>query len=193
MVVGMRRYLVVANQTLGGVHLLRTVGECVAEGACRFHLLIPATAVCRQLLWVEGDAEEVACRRLDAGLACLRAQGVAVTGEVGDADPLEAVQEVLGREEIDEIIVSTLPTGLSRWVRQDLPGRLARLTGLRVRHVVGSLEAVSARVGDEIVVERPDAQGLRKGRVLEVGADAIRPHYLVAWQDGQVSTFFPSV
>jgi hypothetical protein len=193
MVVGMRRYLVVANQTLGGEHLLRTVGECVAQGACRFHLLVPATAVSHQLLWVEGDAEEVASRRLDAGLVCLRAQGVTVMGEVGDADPLEAVQEVLGREEIDEIIVSTLPTGLSRWVGQDLPGRLARSTGLRVRHVVGSFEAVRARVGDQIVVERPYTQGLRKGRVLEVGADATRPHYLVAWQDGQVSTFFPGV
>jgi nucleotide-binding universal stress UspA family protein len=63
----------------------------------------------------------------------LRAKGATADGEVGADDPLEAVREVLDREEpFDRIIVSTLPAGLSRWLKLDLPSKIARLTGVPV-------------------------------------------------------------
>jgi hypothetical protein len=62
-----------------------------------------------------------------------------VTGEVGDPSPALAVSDALERATIDEIIVSTLPSGLSRWIHQDLPHRLERRTGLPIAHVVARI------------------------------------------------------
>lgn len=63
-------------------------------------------------------------RRLEDGRDRLRSVGAHVSGEVGDPDPLVAVKAVLAHREVDEIIVSTLPPGLSHWLRMDVPRRL---------------------------------------------------------------------
>lgn len=65
----------------------------------------------------------------------LKAAGVSVDGRVGDADPVRAVETALKGSQFDEIIVSTLPNRISRWLRQDLPRRLENKTGLPVTHV----------------------------------------------------------
>jgi hypothetical protein len=54
---------------------------------------------------------------------------------VGAPDPLEAVRDAIARQKVDEVIVSTLPPGLSRWLRRGLPQQVERLTGLPVTHV----------------------------------------------------------
>src|SRR5438067_9395199 len=59
------------------------------------------------------------------------------TGEVGDADPLEAANQVLETEDFDEVILSTLPAGISRWVHMDLPHRLGEKVDIPVVHVSG--------------------------------------------------------
>ena len=87
----------------------------------------------------------MARHRLDDALAWMDEEGAAVTGTVGDASPALAVADAVERQIFDEIIVSTLPSGLSRWIHQDLPHRLARRTGLPVCHVVAVVHAEAGR------------------------------------------------
>jgi hypothetical protein len=134
----MRRYLVVANQTLGGEPLLRAIRACRASGPSSFHVLVPATPVNQHGTWTEGKARAVATERLDQMLDTLRAEGVAASGEVGDANPNFAIDDALRHQEIDEIIISTLPPGISRWLRQDLVHRITRRYALPVQHVVAT-------------------------------------------------------
>lgn len=134
----MRRYLVVANQTLGGEPLLRAIRASRASGPASFHVLVPATPVHEHGTWTEGKARAVATERLEHTLAALRAEGTEATGEVGDANPLLAIDDVLRHREIDEIIISTLPPGISRWLHQDLVHRVARRFDRPVTHVVAT-------------------------------------------------------
>ena len=149
----MRRILVVANQTLGGRQFAEVVQQRVAEGDCAFHVVVPATAVGDQVAPPAGSgsptkaptpeeyARAVAGQRLEAALAMIRQAGGEADGEVGDPDPLEAVRGAVRRQEADEVVVSTLPLGLSRWLRRDLPHQVERLTGLPVTHVTDSAAA----------------------------------------------------
>ena len=132
----MRRYLVVANQTLGGSHLADQVRERMASGPCAFHVLVPATAPADQSVWTEGEAVAVAEERLEAALRRFRELGAEVHGLVGDASPMEAIGDAMADQEFDEIILSTLPPGISRWLRQDLPRRVEKAFDVPVTHVV---------------------------------------------------------
>ncbi|MCZ2824988.1 MULTISPECIES: hypothetical protein [unclassified Modestobacter] len=83
-------------------------------------------------------AYALAAQRLDHALDQLGSLGATVTGEVGDPDALEAVRTTLRHFTADEIIVSTLPQGLSRWLHRDLPSRLRKVTGVTVTHLVAA-------------------------------------------------------
>jgi nucleotide-binding universal stress UspA family protein len=144
----MKRYLVVANQTLGGLALVTAIRQRLAEGPHSFYVVVPATpsAFLRWELHAQaagGDlvpdarGRRYAHRRLDAELSRLRSIGAEADGEVGDVHPLQAIRDVLAREQFDEIIISTLPQGVSRWLRMDLPDRVARRFNLPVTHIVG--------------------------------------------------------
>jgi hypothetical protein len=137
-----RRYLIVANQTLTSPELRAAVRERLGAPPCRFHVVVPATPLKQQLAWTEGAARTVARDRLEAALAWLHTEGAIATGSIGDADPVLAVLDALPRDQFDEIVVSTLPPGLSRWIHQDLPHRLARRTDLPVCHVVAHVTAL---------------------------------------------------
>lgn len=136
----MRRYLVVANQTLGGDHLAEKVRDCLAAGSARFHILVPATQPQDHAVWTEGEAQAVAQQSLDRALERFRQLGADADGEVGDESPLEAIADAVRDQEFDEIILSTLPPGVSRWLRQDLPHRVERSFEIPVTHVVGQPE-----------------------------------------------------
>jgi hypothetical protein len=138
----MRRYLVVANQTLMSAELRAAVRDRLAAPPCRFHVVVPATPPREHLAWTEGAATFVARERLEEALAWMHAEGAVSTGSIGDPDPVLAVVDALPRDRFDQIIVSTLPPGLSRWIRQDLPHRLARRTALPVSHVVAHVSAL---------------------------------------------------
>ena len=86
----------------------------------------------------------MAQRRLDEALVHLRHLGAEVTGEVGDASPVRAVGDVLLREPVDEILLSTLPPGPSRWLRQDVIHRIERNYDVPVTHIVGQREPATA-------------------------------------------------
>jgi hypothetical protein len=135
-----RRYLVVANQTLGGDHLAEKVRDCLAAGPARFHILVPATQPQDHAVWTEGEARAVAQQALDRALQRFRELGADADGEVADENPLEAIGDAVRDLEFDEIILSTLPPGMSRWLRQDLPHRVERSFEIPVTHVVGQPE-----------------------------------------------------
>src|SRR6266849_8323592 len=91
----MRRYLVVAHQTLGSPELLEALRDRLAAGPCTFHLLVPEYHGGPGLTWTEGKVRAEAKRHLEEGRLRFIAEGLAVTGEVGDANPVNAVADVL--------------------------------------------------------------------------------------------------
>jgi len=131
-----RRILIVANQTAGGAHLKELVRERMTEAASVFTLLVPATPGADHLTWTEGEAKAIATERLNEALTSLRGIGAEVEGVVGDPRPLSAIGDVLLERPHDEIVLSTLPIGTSRWLKQDLPHRVERQFGLPVTHIV---------------------------------------------------------
>jgi hypothetical protein len=141
----MRRYLVVANQTLGGDHLAQKVRECLAAGPCTFHIVVPATPPVDHT-WTEPEARAQGQVRLDRALARFRELGAAdADGEVGDSRPLDAIGDALSQAALDgrpfdEVILSTLPPGLSRWLKMDLPHQVRQAHRVDVTHIVGEAE-----------------------------------------------------
>ena len=144
----MRRYLIVANQTLGGEQLTAKIADCIRAGPCRWYLVTPVTQTEASDPWRSGGIEgmvpgaykvarALAEGRLQHELARLRETGADADGEVVDPLPIEAIRKITSREEIDEIIVSTLPRRLSRWLAMDLPHRIRRATKLPVTHISG--------------------------------------------------------
>jgi hypothetical protein len=142
-----RRYLVIANQTLAEAELTEAIRQRLEAGPSSFYLLVPnthagdlAARVARgaPLAPATGDASgdllatERAVHRLGQLLADLRGLGADVDGDLGDADPLKAAAELLEHQQFDEIILSTLPQPISKWLGMDLPHRLHRHSGLPV-------------------------------------------------------------
>lgn len=126
----MSRVLIVAHRTAATPPLLAAVRERAAHGRCTFTLLVPRP------YW-DADTEESALT-LELALPLLdEAAGGRVDGLIGDTDPFVAVQGALARTPFDEIIVSTLPTHVSHWLRMDLPTRVRRL-GVPVTVVTAS-------------------------------------------------------
>jgi nucleotide-binding universal stress UspA family protein len=127
--------LVVANRTAGSDELLEALRKRAEQGPVSFHLVVPATA--RGVSWVAdmnagGDAAE---HDLEGALERLRGAGLDVDGEIGDPDPVAAVQDAVNTTGYDEIIVSTLHKTISKWLKLDLPSKAAHATGLPVTHV----------------------------------------------------------
>jgi hypothetical protein len=133
----MRRYLVIANVTVTEPHLLDKVRQAMAAGDSSFHLLIPASPSHEGLTWTEGQARAAAQEQLDAGLRAFGDMGAEVTGEVGAASPVDAAGDLVAREDFDEILLSTLPLGPSRWLKQDVVARMQRHVNIPVTHVLG--------------------------------------------------------
>ncbi|HET9755586.1 MAG TPA: hypothetical protein VFP66_03725 [Candidatus Limnocylindrales bacterium] len=120
----MRSYLIVANQTLTSRSLTDAITARLADGPVRTYVVVPLSPVGGRLTWDEQASRKVAQTRLDEVLAKLREMGAESDGEVGDRDPVMAVRDVLRGREVDEVVVSTLPKGLSRWLGEDVPSRL---------------------------------------------------------------------
>jgi hypothetical protein len=142
-----RRYLVIANQTLAEAELTEAIRRRMEAGPSSFYVLVPntragdlAARIARGApiapavgdATVDALATEHAQHRLGQLLADLRVLGADADGGLGDPDPLKAAAELLERQQFDEIILSTLPQPLSRWLGMDLPRRLQRHSGLPV-------------------------------------------------------------
>lgn len=142
-----RRILVVANQTLGGNHLAELVRNRADAGPVEVVLVVPATShadlveVLAQAFAVQGgirppapadDAHQHARAQATAGVHWLAGLGVSAVGEVVDHDPVPAIRDRLDRGDVDEVVVSTLPAGMSRWLHHDLAHRIRRTTDVPV-------------------------------------------------------------
>jgi hypothetical protein len=137
----MRRYLIVAHRTLGGPHLLEEVTRRRDEagGRCAFHILVPMEH--HGATWTEGGSHAAAEAVVAEGIARFAEHHIDATGEAGDPDPVYAVETLLRTgQEYDEILLSTLPAGPSRWLKLDVPARLRKAVSIPVLHVVAERE-----------------------------------------------------
>src|SRR3954451_4055014 len=141
------RVLVVANRTAATPALIEAVRERAARGPAAFTLLVPHVA---HGLHKVVDAEDTDASEsetvLELALPLLEeAAGGKGEGIVGDEEPLAAIQDAINLRGFDEIILSTLPARVSRWLKLDLPHKLAPL-GLPVQTVVAQDQPAAAAV-----------------------------------------------
>jgi hypothetical protein len=141
----MRQILLVANQTLGGERLKEVVRERIGYGPCNFTIVVPIAPAAHEVKgaeWAGGvyvnrpittgpsknyeSARVEAVRRLAAAIHALKELGASADGDTGSEDPVAAVGHCLKAQSYDEIIVSTLPKTVSRWLHQDVPHRIHR-------------------------------------------------------------------
>ena len=141
----MRSYLVVANQTLASPTLAAAVAERLAEGQASFYVVVPATPIPHGLTWDEGGARAAAQQRLDQVLERLRDLGATASGEIGNSDPVAAARDALREHPADEILLSTLPVGISRWLGLDVPGSLKRAVTVPVTVLTAPREPAATR------------------------------------------------
>jgi hypothetical protein len=146
---GERRILVVANETVGG----RTLRDLIHERSedVREEVLVVTPALNSPLRhWAsdEDGARAAAQERLDASLGRLRELGVSARGEVGDGDPLQAMEDALRTFGADEIIISTHPEGRSHWLERGVVTKARERFAVPITHVVVDLEAEREEVRD---------------------------------------------
>jgi hypothetical protein len=135
----MANVLVVANRTAESPELLDALKGRAARGDVVFSLLVPATP--HGVAWAADmhSGGDEADQHMHAAVERMRAEGLTIDGgKVGDPDPVAAVQDEVNFGSYDEIVVSTLPGGISKWLKLDLPHRVERATGLPVTHVTAS-------------------------------------------------------
>jgi hypothetical protein len=136
------RVLVVANKTAATPALLDAVRERAAKGPCEFTLLVPNTThglhtVVDPEDQSRGEAETV----IELAIPLLeQASGGPVDAMIGVPEPLAAIQDAVNLHGFDELIISTLPTRVSKWLKLDLPSKAAGL-GLPVTTVTASSRA----------------------------------------------------
>ena len=137
-----RRILVIANETVGGAELMQIL-RSKSEGV-REQILVVCPALNSQVrTWAsdEDGARAEAQRRLDASLSRLRQDGVQARGEVGDGDPVQAIEDALRTFGADEIVISTHPEGRSHWLERNVVGHARERFDVPITHVVVDLEA----------------------------------------------------
>ena len=144
-----RQLLVLANVTASSTELLDFLCSRAAQGPVGVTLIVPAQA--------STAAREAAQQVVTDALAALHEAGLEAEGAVGDSDPFVAATEAWDPKRYDEIVVSTLPTSMSKWLHADLPRRIARQTDALVTHVV----AHPPRPAPHLVsVERQERRGV---------------------------------
>jgi hypothetical protein len=142
------RILVIANQTLGSAALTEEIVRRVADTPTEVVVVVPATHSA-DYPPADGDVDaEITPRSDERGAAQARWRlrqvleglhelGVDAAGQLGAPDPYAAAGALLEDEEFDEVVMSTLPAGLSRWFSLDVPARIRRRFGVPVTTVTG--------------------------------------------------------
>jgi GABA permease len=135
------KVLIVGNRSLGGSELASLIAARVEAGPCSVHLVVPVPSPVASAVAVGGTAADIAPtlsrdidfdrraaqEQLAFGLDWLTGLGATATGELSlDPDTPAAVARLVEAHAFEEVIVSTLPTKISRWLRQDLPCRIGR-------------------------------------------------------------------
>jgi hypothetical protein len=136
-----RRVLVLANETVGGEELMDALGEIALAGKSKFYVVSPALNS-RLKTWTsdEDPARAAAQKRLEATVRRLASVGIEAQGDVGDVDPLVAVEDAVRRFRPNELVVSTHPKGRSNWLERGVVSALRERYDVPVTHVVVDLE-----------------------------------------------------
>jgi len=141
---GERRILVVANETVAGRKLREAIKT--AAGGARANVLVVTPALNSPLRhWTsdEDGARAAADERLQRSVAELDRLGISARGEVGDADPVQAIEDALRTFGADEIIISTHPEGRSNWLERGVVTSARERFAVPLTHVVVDLQAES--------------------------------------------------
>jgi hypothetical protein len=142
---GGKRLLVVANETVGGAELLDLLKRDAAGANTDVLVVVPAlNSPLKHWVSDEDGARSTAKQRLEASLAAMRADGISASGEIGDGDPLQAIDDALRTFAPDELVISTHPEGRSNWLERGVVEAVRERFDLRVTHVVVDLEAANA-------------------------------------------------
>jgi nucleotide-binding universal stress UspA family protein len=151
-----RRIVVVANETLTGQALRREIAHRMRGREAEVHVVCPALNLSKIKHWVsdEDEARRQAQQRLDAVVARLEREGIQVHGDIGDADPVQAMEDALRLFPADEAIISTHPPGRSNWLERDVVQRARDRFPVPISHVVVDLEHER-----EFVAQRQEAPG----------------------------------
>jgi nucleotide-binding universal stress UspA family protein len=139
---GETRILVIANETVGGAPLLDKLTQLAsaADDTALVHVVSPAlNSPLRHLASDEDPARAAAQERLERSLGKLREEGIEASGEVGDGDPLQAIEDALRTFGADQIVISTHPEGRSNWLERGLVTQARERFAVPVDHVVVDL------------------------------------------------------
>ena len=142
---GPKRILIVANRSATGPELIEEVRDRARYDDAIFTLVVPASPAPDRWVWDPSAEVEGARQRLAEALVLLGATGARINGLVGDADPLKAVNDVLGRERYDEVVLSTVAASRSSWARNGLARRIERAWCIPVRQISEREERRSQR------------------------------------------------
>ncbi len=136
-----KRVLVLANETVGGDELMAVIGELALAGKSLFYVVCPALNS-RLKTWTsdEDPARAAAQGRLRATLERLSSVGIEAQGDIGDADPLVAVEDAVRLFRPNELVVSTHPEGRSNWLERGVVSALRERYDMPVTHVVVDLD-----------------------------------------------------
>jgi hypothetical protein len=168
-----KHILVVANQTIGGAKLLDLVRERAQEEDTSFTLVVPMTRPRSGYVIYEDAVRDSAQVRLDLALSYLRSEDIVASGELGDEDPYTATLDALREYEPDEVIISTLPSSSSGWLRRDLIERIQDSTTAPVTHVISDIDAEGLPFEVTLVVANVTAgRGKLRARMKEIAAEA---------------------
>jgi len=133
-----KRYLVVGNQTLGEPGVLDRIAELTKDG--HVHLVVPTTSPEPGSERVDEQALALASFRMRRAVDVLHEREIDAEGEVGHFDPVRAIAHALEHEQADEVILSTLPKGVSKWLQVDLPTAIEHRFGLAVTVITASTD-----------------------------------------------------
>ncbi len=145
---GRYRILVIANETMGGRALRDAIAKHGQPGEAQVKVVCPAlNSKVRHWTNEEDAAREQAGRRLQDLVANLRSEGFDVDGDIGDDDPVQAMEDALRRFPADEVIISTHPPGRSNWLERNVVQRADERFDIRVTHVVVDLDRERVETG----------------------------------------------
>jgi hypothetical protein len=139
---GERRILVIANETVGGETLREEIRRRAEDYEERVRVICPTLLSRMRFIASDEDAARAqAQERLEHSLSRLREVGVNCEGVVGEADPIQAIEDALRSFGADEIIISTHPEGRSLWLERGIVTRARARFDVPITHVVVDLEA----------------------------------------------------
>jgi GABA permease len=137
---GEHRILVVANETVGGEELLEEIKRRVIGVKAQVFVVCPAlNSKLRHWVSDEDQARLQAQHRLDESLAAMQDAGIEARGQIGDSDPLQAIEDGIRIFAPDELVISTHPEGRSNWLERGIVVHTRERFACPVTHVVVDL------------------------------------------------------